>query len=55
VRAGSKKEAVFSTGEEEMFSGNYGATITDEFMQQMLKTTRQYCIMILKAGDSLPR
>jgi hypothetical protein len=24
--------------------------ITDEFMQQMLAKTRQYCIMILKAG-----
>jgi len=25
-------------------------TITDEFMRQMLSTTRQYCIVILKAG-----
>jgi hypothetical protein len=25
-------------------------TITDEFMQEMLTTTQQYCIMILKAG-----
>jgi hypothetical protein len=26
------------------------ATITDEFMQHMLSKTRQYCIVILKAG-----
>src|SRR5258707_14221026 len=25
-------------------------TITDEFMQQMLSTTKNYCIVILKAG-----
>src|SRR5579864_6593340 len=25
-------------------------TITDEFMRQMLSTTRQYCIVILQAG-----
>ena len=25
-------------------------TITDEFMQQMLTTTREYCVVILKAG-----
>jgi hypothetical protein len=26
--------------------------ITDEFMQQMLSTTRKYCIFILKAGPN---
>lgn len=25
-------------------------TITDEFMQQMISTTKNYCIVILKAG-----
>ncbi len=25
-------------------------TITDEFMRQMISTSRQYCIVILKAG-----
>lgn len=25
-------------------------TITDEFMRQMLSTTREYCVVILKAG-----
>ncbi len=29
--------------------------ITDEYMRQMISTTRQYCIMILKAGSILPR
>ncbi len=28
------------------------ATITDEFMRQMLSTTRDYCIVILKAGPN---
>lgn len=28
------------------------ATITDEFMQQMLTTSRNYCIVILKAGPN---
>jgi hypothetical protein len=27
-------------------------TITDEFMQQMLSKTNQYCIVILKAGPN---
>ena len=27
-------------------------TITNEFMQQMLSTTRKYCIVILKAGPN---
>ncbi len=27
-------------------------TITDEFMQQMISTTRDYCILILKAGPN---
>ncbi len=27
-------------------------TITDEFMQKMLGTTKQYCISILKAGPN---
>ncbi len=27
-------------------------TITDEFMQQMLTTTKSYCIVILKAGPN---
>jgi hypothetical protein len=36
--------------EIEMFSDNPGATITDEFMRQMLATTRGYCVVILKAG-----
>src|SRR5260370_18721170 len=31
---------------------NYMATITDEFMRQMLSTTRDYCIVILKAGPN---
>lgn len=26
--------------------------ITDEFMQQMLSTTRKYCLVILKAGPN---
>lgn len=28
------------------------SAITDEYMQQMLTTTRQYCIVILKAGPN---
>ena len=27
-------------------------TITDEFMQQMLSKTKQYCIVILEAGPN---
>ena len=27
-------------------------TITDEFMRQMISTSRQYCIVILKAGPN---
>jgi hypothetical protein len=27
-------------------------TITDEFMRQMISTTRNYCIIILKAGPN---
>ena len=27
-------------------------TITDEFMQQMLSKTKQYCVVILKAGPN---
>ena len=27
-------------------------TITDEFMQQMMSTTRKYCVVILKAGPN---
>lgn len=33
-----------------MLSDNYKTMITDEFMQQMRSTTRNYCIVILKAG-----
>jgi len=39
-------------GEEEMLSDTSGTTITDEFMRQMISTTRQYCIVILKAGPN---
>src|SRR5947208_12620444 len=30
--------------------GNSMTTITDEFMRQMISKTRNYCIVILKAG-----
>ena len=33
-----------------MLSDTYRTTITDEFMRQMISVTRQYCIVILKAG-----
>lgn len=29
--------------------GAFMATITDEFMRQMLTTTREYCVVVLKA------
>src|SRR5579859_7362026 len=33
-----------------MLSDSYKTTITDEFMRQRISATRQYCIVILKAG-----
>ena len=33
-----------------MLSDSYKTTITDELMRQRLSATRQYCIVILKAG-----
>ena len=36
-----------------MLLDNYKTTITDEFMQQMRTTTRQYCIVILKTGPKM--
>jgi uncharacterized protein YciI len=30
-------------------------TITDEFMRQMMSTTRNYCVVILKAGPNKHR
>ena len=33
-----------------MLSDNYKTTITDEFMRQRISATRNYCIVILKAG-----
>lgn len=30
-------------------------TITDEFMQQMMTTTKKYCVVILKAGPNKKR
>ena len=33
-----------------MLADNYKTTITDEFMQQMRSTTRNYSLVILKAG-----
>ncbi len=27
-------------------------TITDEFMRQMMSTTKNYCVVILKAGPN---
>jgi hypothetical protein len=36
-----------------MLLDNYKTTITDEFMQQMRSTTRQYCIVILKTGPKM--
>jgi len=38
---------------ETFFGGDtYMTSITDEFIRQMLSTTRQYCIVILKAGPN---
>ena len=34
-----------------MLSDNYMTSITDEFMRQMISTTKNYCIVILKAGS----
>ena len=31
---------------------NYMTTITDEFMRQMISKTKNYCIVILKAGPN---
>jgi hypothetical protein len=31
---------------------NFMTTISDDFMRQMLSTTRNYCIVILKAGPN---
>ena len=33
-----------------MLSDDYKTTITDEFMRQRISATRNYCIVILKAG-----
>jgi hypothetical protein len=33
-----------------MLADDYKTTITDEFMWQMRSTTKNYCIVILKAG-----
>src|SRR2546427_8275597 len=33
-----------------MLSDTYKTTITDELMRQRISATRQYCIVILKAG-----
>ena len=33
-----------------MLPDNYKTTITDEFMRQMRSTTKNYCLVILKAG-----
>jgi hypothetical protein len=35
-----------------MLSDTYKTTITDELMRQRISATRQYCIVILKAGPS---
>lgn len=35
-----------------MLSDDYKTTITDEFMRQMRSTTKQYSIVILKAGPN---
>jgi len=31
---------------------DYMTTITDEFMRQMMSTTKNYCVVILKAGPN---
>jgi len=33
-----------------LLENGYMTVITDEFMRQMLTTTRKYCVVILKAG-----
>ena len=33
-----------------MLPDNFRITITDEFMRKMISSTRQYCIVVLKAG-----
>jgi hypothetical protein len=33
-----------------MLPDNFRITITDEFMRKMISATRQYCIVVLKAG-----
>src|SRR2546430_3659870 len=35
---------------ELFLEGNSMTTITDEFMRQMISKTRNYCVVILKAG-----
>jgi hypothetical protein len=35
---------------EQSLENDYMITISDEFMQQMLATTRKYCVVILKVG-----
>jgi nicotinamide riboside kinase len=43
-------EATCWEGVKRMLSDNYETTITDKFMQQMLARSKDYSIVILKAG-----